>query len=114
MSHLKLVVPSEISQQERLPDRIAHGGDEPPGGDDMEKRVSELENFAAEAVKEFRSIDVRLAKIEALLPTLVTKTEMAEMKASLVQWVAGFAIAVIATVLASSAFIVNVLYRLIP
>ena len=75
----------------------------------MEDCDFNIENFVGESVKEFRSIDVRLARIETVLPTLATKSELTDLKASLIQWMAGFAVVTIGTIIACAAVIVTVL-----
>lgn len=42
----------------------------------METRIEKLEEFAVEVRAELRSIDVRLTKIEVILPTLATKADL--------------------------------------
>ena len=49
----------------------------------MEESAFNLENFVGETVREFRSVDVRLARIEAVLPTFATKADLADLRTDL-------------------------------
>jgi hypothetical protein len=99
----------------RLPAEGYDSGGQPPKGPvdtssqpdddgDMEPRILNLEKFADECRKDFRSIDVRLAKVETLADgiakNMATKAELAELKgglaqleATLLKWFIGTAIA---------------------
>jgi hypothetical protein len=91
---------------------IAHrhqsGGGQPPRGpidtasrrdddDGMEPRILNLEKFAEESRKDLRSIDVRLTKVETvadgIAKNMATKTDLAQMEATLLKWFVGTAIA---------------------
>ena len=80
-------------------------------GDGLERRVSSLESFVADATKEFRNIDVRLTGIEAVMPHLATKADLADLRSeikkvesTMIKWSAGFAVAIITAVIATGVF----------
>ena len=86
----------------------------PPKGDDggMEPRVKKLEDFVDGAREEFRTIDVRLTKIETRLDgiattiatSMATKGDLAAMESTLVKWLVVTAIAMIGTTFAVAKF----------
>ena len=130
------------------------------GDDGMERRVFALESFAVETNKELRDIRERLISIEATLPHLATKADLAilrsdmkaemstmkshmkaeistlksdmkaeistlksgmnakisavesamtKMESTLIKWLAGFSLVIISVLIASGAFIANML-----
>lgn len=59
-----------------------------------------LEGFIVEMRGELRTIDVRLSRIEAVLPTFATKADLAMLESTLLKWFVGTALT--ATGIASS------------
>lgn len=62
----------------------------PPGGGDMENRLTKLET-----------------RLDTILPTIATKADVSESKASIVMWVAGVVAASTAIIVTVSAFMLN-------
>ncbi len=93
-------------QNDKISSEVANGG-EPPYDGDMENRVKALEEFVGEARNELRTIDVRLGKIEATLPSLATKADLHEAIASMIKWVVGTAIVLGASAVTIITFVLN-------
>ncbi|MET0858991.1 MAG: hypothetical protein ABWY27_19745 [Telluria sp.] len=55
----------------------------------MESRGAELEKFADEVRAELRAIDVRLTRIETRLDATSTKSDVADLGATMVKWIVG-------------------------
>lgn len=66
----------------------------------MEARVAKLEDFADDAKQ-------RLVRIESKLDHMATKAELADMKADLVKWIVGTAIALGSTAIVVMTFVLN-------
>jgi hypothetical protein len=83
----------------------------PERGDDdgMEPRIVKLEQFAEEARKDLRSIDVRLAKVETLADgiakNMATKADIFQLESTLLKWFVGTAIAVAGLGFAAAKFL---------
>lgn len=75
----------------------------------MELRIKKLEDFAETAQEEFRSIDVRLTRIESGLNELrsTVKADMAELNASLIKWIVGTVLAAGAVAISIMTFVLN-------
>lgn len=75
----------------------------------MEQRMQKLEEFASAARDEFRSIDVRLTRIESGLAELrsSTKADLAELNASLIKWIVGTVLGAGAVAITVMTFVLN-------
>lgn len=77
----------------------------------MELRIKKLEEFAETAKEEFRSIDVRLGKIEVRLQeissTMATKAELADLKSEMIKWIVGTMLAGGAVAISVMTFVLN-------
>lgn len=64
-----------LKDEYKARDRIAapsKGGDEPPGGSELERRVEKLENAISD-------IQIRLIRVESKLDSSATKTDVSEL-----------------------------------
>lgn len=77
---------------ERLKARLQDGG-EPPTMDPMEARLSEVEKA--------------IVRIDAVLPTLATKGELASGFGDMVKWIVGTAFAGLAALIVVMTFVLN-------
>lgn len=81
------------------------------GSMDIPARMDRLEqgliDARLESRDEYRKIDIRLAKIETLLPTFATKTDLQETKSDIIRWIMGTAIALAATAITVITFVLN-------
>lgn len=80
-------------------DRLTRGG-EPPHTGNMEARVQTLEKFAQDARE-------RLTRIETKLDHSATKADLADMKADMVKWIVGTAIALGSAAIVVMTFVLN-------
>ena len=64
----------------------------------MEPGIARLENFGDECLKDMRSVDVRLAKIETVADGLpknsATKADVAQLESTMIKWFLGTAFTV--------------------
>ena len=82
--------------------------------DKIEKLEHSIHEVRLESREEFRKVDVRLARIEAVLPTFATKVDLQEIKADLqatkadlIKWVVGTAIGLGAVAITVMTFVLN-------
>ncbi|NNM81169.1 MAG: hypothetical protein HKL98_00990 [Burkholderiales bacterium] len=81
------------------------GSGEPPM--EYDGRISRLERDVAVLKGDVSVLRSDVSEIKASVPFLATKTEASEMKASLIQWIIGTAIALGATAITVMAFVLN-------
>ena len=64
----------------------------------MELRIARLESFGDECLKDMRSVDVRLAKIETVADGLAknsaTKADVAQLESTMIKWFLGTSVTV--------------------
>lgn len=64
-----------------------------------------LEGFIVEVRGELRMIDVRLTRIEALLPTFATKADLATLESTMLKWFVGTALTLTSSAFATAKFV---------
>ena len=87
------------------------GSGEPPDNGHMEARVEKLEDFAKDTGEKLSAMGERLARIETrmegMAQSMATKAEMHDMKAELVKWIVGTAVALGSSAIVVMTFVLN-------
>ncbi|MCG2583670.1 hypothetical protein [Massilia sp. TS11] len=73
----------------------------------MEKRIEQLEGFVADTTPRLARIETRLEVIDTRLDGFATKQELADMKAELIKWIVGTALAITAGAITILTFVLN-------
>lgn len=100
MAELGVIQGGKFSAPPLKPAGSFDGGGPPSDNGGMEARVTRLEN-------KLDNVESRLTRIEAKLDHMATKAELADMKADLVKWIVGTAIALGTAAITVMTFVLN-------
>ena len=82
MSSNASVAPYGVARKSRKISRSTNGGDLPPGDDEMEARVTALENTTTEIKEKLTRLETRFESVEK---NMATKTDIAELKMAMAE-----------------------------